>query len=99
MYLTDPSLYGVTLPQREAPISVPFMNPFLASGQNVPFQGLPWQAAPWQHFQKYVPPILQNGISPHFGQAFGYTAPFMTAPFAPTAFRPTQAAGSGPGRT
>jgi len=68
MYLTDPTLYGATLPQRELPVTAPYINPFYA--QNLPMQAMPWQGVPWQSAQRFVPPIFQ-GLQPNIQQFYG----------------------------
>lgn len=102
MYLTDPSLYGVTYPQREIGTTLLGTLP------------VPWQGAlpvPWQNVQRFLPPsypygpygmqpsypFAQFGAQPFYPygmqqpflpQNLGYPTPFQTAPVLPTGFNP-----------
>ena len=64
MYLTDPTLYGATLPQREVPLRTPIFGHMVDPWQHLPVQTLPWQNAPvqtlpWQNSQLHGLPYQQ----------------------------------------
>lgn len=77
MYLTDPTLYGATLPKRDIPFTPHFFNnPFM---QTLPWQGmqpfLPYQ----QGYGFEMPYIPQQAFydKPYIQQGLGYNMPFV----------------------
>lgn len=107
MNLTDPSLYGVTYPQRD--IGTTFMGPIQMPWQAVP-RYLPFHAYGMQPAYPYgMPPVFAPteklgaqfptqlplyGTQPPLPQTFGYTMPFQGAPFVPPAFNPWASCGA-----
>jgi hypothetical protein len=103
MNLNDPSLYGVTYPQRE-------IGPTFVGNSPLPWQNVAWQNVPrilptlyaygMQPFMPYgmqalpygeklgMPTLPAWGMQPFLPPAYGYTTPFQTAPIVPTAFNP-----------
>ena len=80
MYLTDPTLYGATIPQREYPFVPPFMTNYFTPWQ--------WQQnlLPYQEFPQIFPPNIQHGQLPYVPQGYGFQQPFMKFPVVPPTY-------------
>ena len=94
MFLTEPTLYGVNLPQRELSTQPQFPFPFYGANlplpqppyQQLPYQQPPYQQLPYQTipFQRFIPPIPQQlpPQLPLYGfQPYAPQLPFNQLPF------------------
>ena len=108
MNLNDPSLYGVTCPQRE--IATPFLGALPIPWQNVQRFTPPYAYGMQSYYpygmqhqfgmQPFYPfgqlgtqPFQPYGLQPFVPQSYGYTTPFATGPLVPPVFNPLMSGG------